>query len=193
MIDGIAGKIVGDIHYPTIGSITAGTKVQLGTTELTSTFTPPSNNTGQIGTTALRFGTGYFQNINASGNITASTFNGTLNGILIGDQIGSVFGDDSTLLVDGVNGKIVGEINTTSKIFQTMDGTDSGIEIKGISTGSPGPDLKYSASRGTIASPAILQAADTIMDVVPPSSLIYSVVPPEPLSDLNKISPSFIF
>ena len=47
-----------------------------------------------------------------------------------------------------------------------MDGTDSGIEIKGISTGSPGPDLKYSASRGTIASPAILQAADTIMDVV---------------------------
>jgi len=32
---------------------------------------------------------------------------------LTGDLIGSVFADDSTLLVDGVNGKIVGEIETT--------------------------------------------------------------------------------
>ena len=132
LIDGIAGKIVGDIHYPTIGSITAGTKVQLGTTELTSTFTPPSNNTGQIGTTALRFGTGYFQNINASGNITASTFNGTLNGILIGDQIGSVFGDDSTLLVDAVSGVHYGALvgDVTGSLFAD----DSGVLVDAINS-----------------------------------------------------------
>jgi hypothetical protein len=130
MIDAVAGKIVGDIHYPTIGSITAGTKVQLGTTELTSTFTPPTTNTGEIGTSALRFGTGYFQNINASGNITASTFNGTLNGILIGDQIGSVFGDDSTLLVDAVSGVHYGALvgDVTGSVFAD----DSGVIIDGI-------------------------------------------------------------
>ena len=130
MIDAVAGKIVGDIHYPTIGSITAGTKVQLGTTELTSTFTPPTNNTGEIGTSALRFGTGYFQNINASGNVTASTFNGTLNGILIGDQIGSVFGDDSTLLVDAVSGVHYGQLvgDVTGSVFAD----DSGVIIDGI-------------------------------------------------------------
>ena len=132
MIDAVAGKIVGDIHYPTIGSITAGTKVQLGTTELTSTITPPTNNTGEIGTSALRFGTGYFQNINASGNVTASTFNGTLNGILIGDQIGSVFGDDSTLLVDAVSGVHYGALvgDVTGSLFAD----DSGVLVDAINS-----------------------------------------------------------
>ena len=132
MIDAVAGKIVGDIHYPTIGTITAGTKVQLGTTELTSTITPPSTNTGEIGTSALRFGTGYFQNINASGNVTASTFNGTLNGILIGDQIGSVFGDDSTLLVDAVSGVHYGALvgDVTGSLFAD----DSGVLVDAINS-----------------------------------------------------------
>ena len=132
MIDAVAGKIVGNIHYPTVGTITAGTKIQLGTTELTSTFTPPTNNTGEIGTSALRFGQGYFQNINASGNITASTFNGTLNGILIGDQIGSVFGDDSTLLVDAVSGTHFGPLvgDVTGSIFAD----DSGVLVDAINS-----------------------------------------------------------
>ena len=55
-----------------------------------STIEPPTANTGAIGTTSKRFGTGYFQNINASGNVTAATFNGTLNGILIGEHIGRI-------------------------------------------------------------------------------------------------------
>ena len=113
LIDGTAGKIVGDIHYPTTGSITAGTKVQLGTTELTSTITPPTNNTGEIGTWAKRFGTGYFQNVNASGNVTAATFNGTLNGVLIGEHTGSVFGEDSSIMVDAINGTLHGNVTGT--------------------------------------------------------------------------------
>ena len=39
---------------------------------------------------------------------------GTLYGPMIGDVTGSVFGDDSTIMVDGVAGKIVGPIETTS-------------------------------------------------------------------------------
>jgi hypothetical protein len=130
MIDAVAGKIVGDIHYPTIGSITAGTKVQLGTTELTSTIEPPTTNTGAIGTTTKRFGTGYFQNINASGNVTAATFNGTLNGIVIGDVTGSVFGDDSSVLVDAVSGVHYGQLvgDVTGSVFAD----DSGVIIDGI-------------------------------------------------------------
>jgi|TARA_B110000483_G_scaffold82604_1_gene102608 hypothetical protein len=113
LVDGTTGTLVGNIHYPTTGSITAGTKVQLGTTELTSTIEPPTANTGAIGTTSKRFGTGYFQNINASGNVTAATFNGTLNGILIGEHIGSVYGDDSTVIIDGVSGMLYGDLTGT--------------------------------------------------------------------------------
>jgi hypothetical protein len=45
---------------------------------------------------------------------TNKIFNGTLAGNVDGDVTGSVFGDDSTLLVDGVNSKIVGDIETAS-------------------------------------------------------------------------------
>ena len=40
--------------------------------------------------------------------------NGTLHGRLIGDVAGSVFADDSTLLVDGVNGVIPGYISVST-------------------------------------------------------------------------------
>ena len=137
LVDGTSGTLVGNIHYPTIGSITAGTKVQLGTTELTSTIEPPTTNTGAIGTTTKRFGIGYFQNINASGNITAATFNGTLNGVLIGEHVGSVYGDDSTVLVDGVNSTLRGHHigDHTGSVFAD----DSGVVIDGITGTLVGP------------------------------------------------------
>ena len=137
LVDGTSGTLVGNIHYPTIGSITAGTKVQLGTTELTSTIEPPTTNTGAIGTTTKRFGIGYFQNINASGNITAATFNGTLNGVLIGEHVGSVYGDDSTVLVDGVNSTLRGHHigDHTGSVFAD----DSGVVIDGITGTVVGP------------------------------------------------------
>jgi hypothetical protein len=40
--------------------------------------------------------------------------NGTLHGRLIGDVEGSVFADDSTLLVDGVNGIIPGYVSISA-------------------------------------------------------------------------------
>ena len=62
------------------------------------------HNTWDLGTDAVRFKNAYF----------AGTINGAHVGTLDGDVEGSVFGDDSTLLVDGVNNKIVGVVDTTS-------------------------------------------------------------------------------
>jgi hypothetical protein len=60
---------------------------------------------------------------NLTGNLTGNAA-GAHTGTLDGDVTGSVFGDDSTILVDGVAGKIVGEvtgnINTTSLIATSI-------------------------------------------------------------------------
>lgn len=56
-----------------------------------------------------------------------------------GDITGSVFGDDSTLLVDGVNSQIVGNVNTSSvvatNIYGTLDGDVNG-DVTGTLTGN---------------------------------------------------------
>ena len=57
-----------------------------------------------VGTTIMMYDAG-------TGEVTHSS---TIAGSLDGDITGSVFGDDSTVLVDGVNNKIVGNIDTAS-------------------------------------------------------------------------------
>ncbi len=57
-------------------------------------------------------------NIDLSGNITATAF----SGYHTGDTTGSVFGDDSTLLVDGINSKIVGPVETSSLVVEPDSG-----------------------------------------------------------------------
>lgn len=59
------------------------------------------------------------------GIITATTFRGTFEGgidtsdaFIKGDLVGSVFADDSSLLVDGVNGKVVLDNNTTTDLAE---------------------------------------------------------------------------
>lgn len=41
-----------------------------------------------------------------------AVLNGTVNGQLLGTMSGSVFGEDSSLLVDGINNKITGQVST---------------------------------------------------------------------------------
>lgn len=50
--------------------------------------------------------------------------NGTLHGRLIGDVEGSVFADDSTKLIDGITGKIVGPIQTSVTNVSITGGTN---------------------------------------------------------------------
>lgn len=51
-------------------------------------------------------------NIVAIGNVTAANVTGNLSGYHTGDMTGSVFGDDSTKLVDGAESKIVGPVES---------------------------------------------------------------------------------
>jgi hypothetical protein len=113
----------------------------------------------------------------------------TVNGILIStgfnenaitsDVTGSVFGDDSTLLVDGVSSIIVGDVNNASVTTNILilPGPLSGIQIVTEGTVEDNYSLfavssfqstadptaaTYLRGRGTEAAPAIIQAGDSI-------------------------------
>jgi hypothetical protein len=66
--------------------------------------TPAQSEFWDLGTTDNLFRHAYL-----SGTVNANTA-----GVHTGDTIGSVFGDDSTVLVDGINNKIVGPVDTAS-------------------------------------------------------------------------------
>tara|TARA_Y100000385_G_C13074018_1_gene630491 strand:+ start:310 stop:2070 length:1761 start_codon:yes stop_codon:yes gene_type:complete len=67
--------------------------------------------------------------VNISGNLTGSVSGNTVGihtGPSVGDVSGSVFADDSTLLVDGVDGKIRGEVDTEVVTASELYGITSG-------------------------------------------------------------------
>ena len=77
------------------------------------------NNQYDLGSSAKQFKSLFLSqhiemggNIVAIGNVFAATLTGNLVGSQTGDMTGSVFGDDSTKLVDAVEGKIVGPIES---------------------------------------------------------------------------------
>ena len=84
-----------------------------------------------------------------------------------GDVKGSVFGDDSTLLVDGVAGKIVGDIQNnlieTNNITALPGDTDLYIQ-GGIDSGTPGNPARVNIGT-TNTSTIILGASDSLIYV----------------------------
>tara|TARA_B110000305_G_scaffold118267_1_gene132813 strand:+ start:250 stop:1464 length:1215 start_codon:yes stop_codon:yes gene_type:complete len=112
-----------------------------------------------------------FGNITSSGTITAT---GTVTATsLDGDLSGSVFGDDSTLLVDGVNGKIVGPVDTTTAV--RIDGATLGNGAPVLRTfgfadptigRNAGSQMLINTARNDGANkPAVVQAGDTLLDI----------------------------
>ena len=105
LVDAVNGKIVGPIE---------------------STSILPGNGLTDIGSTGNRFYNAWFTGQVETDSVLANIFygpltgnvtgdvNGNITGTLDGDLTGSVFGDDSGLLVDAVNNKIVGVVDTTS-------------------------------------------------------------------------------
>ena len=69
-------------------------------------------------------------NITATGTVTATNF--------IGDYKGSIVGDDSTVLVDAVNSKITGVVDTSSVTATsvTVNGTLNATALQGPLTGN---------------------------------------------------------
>ena len=97
------------------------------------------NNQYDLGSSAKQFKSLFLSqhiemggNIVAIGNVFAATLTGNLVGSQTGDMTGSVFGDDSTKLVDAVEGKIVGPIesdNIRGSFIGTVFADDSSVII----------------------------------------------------------------
>jgi len=106
-----------------------------GVIQTNSKLLPRLNNTYDLGSTALKYRAGYFGaggltvdgNVDISGNLTAGNISYT-SAMFVGDLEGSVFADDSTVMVDAVDnvlyagraaisGNITGNnLNTTTSL-----------------------------------------------------------------------------
>jgi hypothetical protein len=87
-----------------------------------------------------------------------------------GDVTGSVFSDNSTLLVDGTNGEIVGNVNnlliTTEQVNISIEGFDrTPLSITTSTDGGNACNVNFFASRTSVANPTILAAGDSIIDL----------------------------
>ena len=91
-----------------------------------------------------------------------------------GDVTGSVFADDSTLLVDGVNGKITGEVTGTISSTNWMASSDGYLTIANGGATGPGPiqivasanlDLTAGAGQVINANRKIVAAGGVKIDV----------------------------
>ena len=91
----------------------------------TRNILPASGNTFDIGSTTDPFR-----------DIYATEFHGAFKGTLDGDFTGSVFGDDSTLLVDAVNSKIVGPVLNSSVITTGLTVNGAGAVTGNLEVGT---------------------------------------------------------
>ena len=69
-----------------------------------------------------------------------------------GDITGSVFGDDSTVLVDGVNNKIVGAVDTASLTVSSINvalGSNAGTDVGGLAQGAGSIAIGYNAGNSS--------------------------------------------
>ena len=100
---------------------------------------------------------------------TQKVFDGRLVGDVSGDIRGSVFGDDSTVLVDGVNSKIVGDIETTTEVTVNCSTSNNSLVVTGLAgASSTGPTYVSKSSNGTIAVPTATvggSTGDGLMDL----------------------------
>ena len=120
------------------------------------------------------------QNITNAGSITATTFNGAFAGNITGnttgyhtgDVKGSVFAFDSSLLVDGVGAKIVGDVVNNSVTTDLVNSQVAQIEVS-LSVGPVGSPIATINSfgvgadtfSGPIGAPALTITSPTNMNI----------------------------
>ena len=100
--------------------------------------------------------------LDIGGNLTG-TFTGAINatGTLTGDVSGSVFGQDSTQVIDGLAGEVVGKVRTTETLELNV-AVSTLIRGTGLSQpGAVGPQIVFRASTGTIEAPTTVVGGTT--------------------------------
>jgi hypothetical protein len=111
MVDGTSGRIVGPVFANVTGDVTGN---------VTGTLTGNSSgtHTGAV-----------------VGNVT-----GNVNGILDGDMTGSVFADNSTMLIDGTGGRIVGPVDSVTVTASSYIQTAVYVDLTAIAAALPTPN-----------------------------------------------------
>jgi len=213
LIDAVAGRIVGPVFANVTGNLTGNVTGNADTATLASTLSVDgtaninashylvftSTLTGAataLTDTQLLFNAS--TNVltvpsvvgNLTGNVTGN-LTGNSVGVHTGEVVGSVFADDSTLLIDGTNAKIVGPVDSTSVtgniygryveisgVSTTDPSTKAGIRIitdgnsddiydlfsiEGHKSDNNGMSVVYKRSRGTPAAQTPLQDGDEIL------------------------------
>ena len=174
------------------GNVTIG---QINTGDITSTgdiVAATGNITSDsVTTNSMAAGDGILQvagsveitdNVEVGGILTAA---GILTNSIESDLTGSVFGDDSTLIVDGINNSIsptsvdfigdgyltttgdrinIGFSNSTENIIIAQWNPQPGITARyyGITNGDTGQEVVINSSRGTLEAPVAIQAGDIL-------------------------------
>ena len=211
LIDAASGQIVGPVFANVTGNVTGNLTGNASSATATSTL----NITDTNGLTTVYYPT-FVENRttnqivradvdlsyrtdsntltvpNIAGNLTG-TVTGNSTGFHTGDIKGSVFADDSSLMVDGIIGQVVGNINNAQTTTQTIfgatielsgvnnNGVRAGIQIDTDGTGEDayslfaisgrndsqfGQSIVFERGRGTHAVPAGLQNGDDVSELV---------------------------
>lgn len=144
LIDGVDGKIVGDVDTALLTSdIIYFGNTQQGVLKINSSTNVVLQNFVADGTIEFKTKVGIVEQTPLSIDpatqlITITNYNLIANNItasfIDGDLSGSIFADNSTLLINGIDGKIVGPINSSDGINSIIMDTSSGIQL--TSTGS---------------------------------------------------------
>ncbi len=108
LVDGVSGRIVGPVFANVTGNVTGNVSGNL-------TGNSAGTHTGPV-----------------IGNVT-----GNLTGYQTGDMTGSVFGQDSTKLVDGVESRIVGPVETSTVVAGAYIKTGVYADLSAITTAIP--------------------------------------------------------
>lgn len=165
------GNVTGDV-YATNGTIV----LQNGSDGTDATFTGAVVGSGAQ--TVLAANTGPSDAALSVLSVTATTLSGTLTGNVTGntegyhtgDVKGSVFGDDSTVIVDAVNNTLIG--NVTGDLTGNSAGTHTGAVLgnaagdhTGTFTGNVFTTLIDSADSSAITvTPAVVMSSDLTVD-----------------------------
>jgi hypothetical protein len=113
----------------------------IGVIQTNSRLLPRLNNTYDFGSTTLKYRTGYFGagglvidgNVTVAGNLTAGNIAYTGN-VFVGDLQGSVYADDSTIMVDAVDNELFAGRATISGNVSATYFTGNGSLLTGIAT-----------------------------------------------------------
>jgi len=166
----------------------SGSSIQLGGASITASGTAVNLPAGStVGGALIGSGTGPGNSLNVDiigddSSIIVNSETAEIRGTFVGDLVGSVFADDSTVMIDAISNYISnGSINFegdavispfTNAVFFGNETTPTKIihigtddineEVRGLTSGSDASGTLYNVARTSLSSPTTVVAGDTL-------------------------------